>query len=476
MTAAPNVDRVYIAGSWQDASGETWNQVVNPATREIIANVHAAGLNDVNNAVRAAAAAGPAWGATPIEQRISLVRTLRDAFEAAGDELALLITRQMGTPLGFSRTAQIGLPLRSFDVMLSEAEKITDEKLGRSLVRRDPVGVVAAITPWNFPLHQIAAKIVPALLAGCTVVLKPSEITPLDALRFTELVDECGFPAGVFNLVTGAGETGGWLVEHPDVAMVSFTGSTAVGRLIAAAAGASLKKVSMELGGKSANVLLDDVDLAKAVPVALGQCFVNAGQTCAALTRLIVPRGKLAEVEELVGAHLPEWSYGDPETSGTRMGPLSSTRQRERVRVMVERALADGARPVGKNPQCPLGEEATAFFPALVLSDVSPDMEIACEEIFGPVLILLPYDDDDHAVAIANGCGYGLSGGVWSASESRAEAFAGRLRTGQVILNGAMLDMEAPFGGVGRSGIGRENGRYGLNEFFSLKAITRPAA
>ena len=469
------IDSFLAAGRWLAASGEGRIAVINPATGAELTSVARCSVQDVDAAVAAARAAAPGWAATPIAERARLLRVLRDAFAGAADELALLITRQMGTPLGFSRAAQIGLPLRTFDVMIAAAEALEEEHLGRSTVARDPIGIVAAITPWNFPLHQITAKVVPALAAGCTVVLKPSEVTPLDAIRFAQLVEESGFPAGVFNLVLGAGDTGMALVEHPDVALVSFTGSTAVGRIIAEAAGRQLKKVSLELGGKSANVLLDDADIEAIVPQALGQCFVNAGQTCAALTRLIVPAESLPRVEALAEAALAGWTTSDPEQAGTRMGPLSSRRQSDRARALVEQALAEGARAIGGAPVFAEADDATAFFPAIVLTDVRPDMAIAREEVFGPVLVLLPYADEDQAAAIANDSAYGLSGGVWSADLDRAEAFARRLRTGQVILNGAMLDMEAPFGGVGQSGIGRENGRYGLEEFFSAKAITRPA-
>lgn len=474
--SAGEVPKFLADAQWRPPTGSEQIKVVNPANGATIAIVTSCSAFDVDAAVSAARDALGAWSATPLGERLTHLRRLRNLFAANADDFASLITRQMGVPIGFSKAAQIGLPLRTFDVIIEAAATLQEEQIGRSAIVRDPVGVVGAITPWNFPLHQIAAKIVPALAAGCTVVLKPSEVTPLDAVLLAQLVDQAGFPAGVFNLVLGGAETGAALVEHPDVAMVSFTGSTAAGRRIAAAAGGQLKKVSLELGGKSANILLDDVNLDQVVPQAIGQCFVNAGQTCAALTRLIVPSARLAEVERIALAALPGWQPGDPAHADTRMGPLSSRRQRDRVAGLVQRALADGARCVGEMPDLSTATDGTAYFPPIVLSDVRPDMEIAREEVFGPVLCLIPYDDEDEAVRIANDSEYGLSGGVWSASLDRAEALARRLRTGQVILNGAMLDMEAPFGGVGQSGIGRENGRYGLEEFFSHKAITRPAA
>lgn len=347
--------------------------------------------------------------------------------------------------------------------------------MGRSTVVREPVGVVAAITPWNFPLHQIVAKIVPALAMGCTVVLKPSEITPLDARLLADLVAKAGFPAGVFNLIFGAGEIGAALVDHPRVDMVSFTGSTRAGRQIAEAAGRRLARVALELGGKSANVLLDDCDLSAVVGRALGQCYVNAGQTCAALTRLIVPRAWLQETERLAVDHAQGWTVGDPLDPATKIGPLASRRQKKRVCALLEGAIAQGATILIGGTQAPAGMDAGAYVLPTVLGGVGPAMSIAREEVFGPVLVIMGYGDEDEAAALANATDYGLSAGVWSGDLVRAQAFARRLRTGQVILNGAMLDLEAPFGGVRQSGIGREYGRYGLEEFTVLKAITHPA-
>ncbi len=471
----PESGAFYSDGAWRPSSALERIAVVNPANGETIGDAPACSDHDVDHAVSAARSALAGWRATPVEERLDLLRQLRGALAARSEELALLITRQMGTPIGFSRAAQIGLPLRTFDITIDAMAEIEEESTTRSRIVRDPVGVVAAITPWNFPLHQIAAKVVPALAAGCTVVLKPSEMTPLDAAIFADLVAGCGFPPGVFNVVFGAAETGARLVAHPGIDMVSFTGSTAAGRHIAAQAGRDLKKVALELGGKSANILLDDAVFAAAVPQAIGQCFVNAGQTCAALTRLIVPRKRRAEVEALAIDAVAGWALGDPEDAATRLGPLASHRQMARVQEMVTRALADGAQSITGALEVPAGFEKGAWFPATILSGVRADMEIACEEVFGPVLVILDYEDEQEAVALANDSAYGLSGGVWSGDAQRAERVARQLRTGQVMLNGAMLDMEAPFGGVGQSGIGREYGRYGLEEYFSLKAITGSA-
>ncbi len=469
----PKADSFYADDRWIASASDERIAVFNPATGEKIGEAPAGDAADVDQAVAAAVAALPGWAATPVGERLAHLRSLRDAIADRADELALLITRQMGTPIGFSRTAQLGLPLRTFDVTIAAMENLQEQSTNRSRIVRDPIGVVAAITPWNFPLHQIAAKIVPALAAGCTVVLKPSEVTPLDALCLADIVHSTRLPAGVINIVPGGPETGAALVAHRDIAMISFTGSTAAGRKIAARAGQDLKKVALELGGKSANILLDDVEFSSVIPKAVGQCFVNAGQTCAALTRLLVPADRLTEVEALVAKAAADWAPGNPEVATTRMGPLASNRQRDRAQGFVDRAIAAGARLVPFNATIPAVEGA--WFAPTVLSDVRPEMEIAREEVFGPVIALLPYSDEDEAVRLANDSNYGLSGGVWSADLARAERVAARLKTGQVILNGAMLDMEAPFGGVKSSGIGREYGLAGLEEYFSTKAITRPA-
>lgn len=466
----------YIDGRWTESAGPGRIDVTNPATGHVIGRAPLGCKDDVARAVASASNAFADWASRPAAERIAILRRVRDGIAARGEEIATLITEQMGTPIGFSKAAQIGLPLRNFAVTLAGMEDIAGEEvtLGRSRIVRDPVGVVAAITPWNFPLHQIVAKVVPALLAGCTVVLKPSELTPFDAAVFAEILHDAGVPAGVFNLIFGGADTGAALVEHRDVDMVSFTGSTRAGRSIAAVAGGHLKKVSLELGGKSANILLDDVDFDKVVPAVLGQCFVNAGQTCAALTRLIVPARYKERVEHLVAGFIDTWQPGDPSRPDTSMGPLASSTQQERVKSKVALALTEGARIVAGGGELPERLADGAYIAPVVLSDVHPDMEIAREEVFGPVLCILTHDGDEDAARIANESEYGLSGGVWSADEERAVAVARRMRTGQVVINGAMLDLEAPFGGVKQSGLGREYGRHGIEEFFNLKAITRP--
>lgn len=464
----------YIAGEWRASAGAESIAVINPATGVIIAEATAGAVEDVDLAVTAARMAQAGWASTPLSERLGLLERISAGIGTQGEELATLITSEMGCPISFCRPAQIGLPMGDIAATLAAAGEMGDERLGRSLVQKDPVGVVAAITPWNFPLHQIIAKVGPALAAGCTVVLKPSEVTPLDAALLAQIIHDAGAPAGVFNLVIGGRETGEALVSHPGVDMVSFTGSTRGGRKVAEIAGRGLKKVALELGGKSANILLEGADLEVAVPAALGQAFINSGQVCAALSRLVVPRHRLADVEAVALEAIKGWAPGDPTDPATRMGPLAHLGQQAQVRQAVIGAQAQGARLVAGGADQPEQTPSGAYVAATILSDVLATMDIARQETFGPVLTVETYADEDEAVRIANDSDYGLSGGVWSADLDRAESVARRLRTGQVILNGAGLDLAAPFGGVRNSGLGRENGRYGLEEFIAPKAITRP--
>jgi betaine-aldehyde dehydrogenase len=467
------LDHIYVDGRWQRSASTESIYVVNPATEAVIARAPAGAADDVQLAVAAARRAFDGWAATPRAARVAALDRIRAGVQRRADELAGLITAQMGSPLAFSRLAQLGLPLKNLDIAARAMESLhAEEAIGNTLVVREPVGVVAAITPWNFPLHQITAKIAPALVAGCTVVLKPSELTPLDAAVLAEIVHEADLPPGVFNLVFGNGALiGEPLVGHPEVDMVSFTGSTRAGRRVAELAAATLKKLALELGGKSANLLLDDADLDQALPVAVKQCYANSGQACASLSRLLVPRQRLAEVEQRVVEAARGWTLGDPLAATTKLGPVASSLQQQRVRAFIRSGQMQGARLLLGGPEQP-GELARgAYVQPTVFSDVQPDMEIAREEIFGPVLSLLAYDDVDHAVRLANDSAYGLSGGVWSADTQRAQQLARRLRTGQVVINGAPLNVMAPFGGYKLSGLGREYGRYGLEEFFEIKSL-----
>jgi aldehyde dehydrogenase (NAD+)/betaine-aldehyde dehydrogenase len=347
-----------------------------------------------------------------------------------------------------------------------------EEQLGSSLVLREPVGVVGCITPWNYPLHQIAAKVAPALAAGCTVVLKPSDVAPLNAFVLAEVIDEVGLPAGVFNLVTGMGSVvGEAIASHPDVDMVSVTGSTRTGRRVSELAAESIKQVTLELGGKSPNILLEDADLAHAVPDGVAKAFLNSGQTCSALTRMIVPRSKLPEVERLAVEAAESYTPGDPFAAETRIGPLVSAVQRDRVRGYITKGIDEGAKLLTGGPDAPEGLDKGYFVRPTVFSEVDPDSTIAQEEIFGPVLSIIPYDTEEEAVEIANNTIYGLAGGVWSADPEHARAVARRIRTGQVEVNGGAFNPLAPFGGYKQSGHGRELGKYGLEEYLQVKSL-----
>jgi acyl-CoA reductase-like NAD-dependent aldehyde dehydrogenase len=466
---------LYIDGTWQGSASADTIAVINPATDAVLANVGTGCGEDVDKAVMAAGRAFDAWSRTPLEERLALLTRISAGIGARAGELAETITAEMGCPIGFSKTAQVGLPMGDIRFTLEAAAALRDRKIGRSIVQNDPVGVVAAITPWNFPLHQIMAKVAPALAAGCTIILKPSEVTPLDAILLAEIFHDAGTPAGVFNLIPGGRETGEALVAHPGIDMISFTGSTRGGRAVAQAGAKGLKKVALELGGKSANIILDDADLEKAIPASLGQAFINSGQVCAALSRLIVPEHRRKEIENLATEAAKSWTIGNPMDSTTRLGPLANRNQQNRVRQAIGGALSDGARLLTGGADQPKDQPRGAYVVPTILTDVRPDMAIAREETFGPVLSIIGYRDEADAIRIANDSDYGLSGGVWSGDEARMTAIARRMRTGQVILNGAQLDLAAPFGGFKRSGIGRENGVYGLEEYMAPKAITFPA-
>src|SRR5581483_1636238 len=386
---------------------------------------------------------------------------------------AALIAHEVGMPVKLARMIQAGLPRTDFASMPQVMEQtLWEEEVGNSLLVREPIGVVGAITPWNYPLHQLAAKVAPALAAGCTVVVKPSEVAPLTAFVLAEIIDDAGLPAGAFNLVTGYGPVAGEaLAAHPGVDMISFTGSTRAGRRVSELAAATVKKVALELGGKSPNVILEDADLEQAVPDGVSKCFLNSGQTCSALTRMLVPRGRLAEAERIAAAAAQRFTPGDPLTPETRLGPVVSETQLERVRGYIRKGLEEGAKLVTGGADLPEGIDHGYFVQPTVFSEVNPEMTIAREEIFGPVLVLMPYEDEEDAVRIANSSDYGLAGGVWSGDEERAKGVARRLRTGQVEVNGGAFNPLAPFGGYKQSGHGRELGRFGLEEFLTVKAL-----
>ncbi|MFJ2559780.1 MULTISPECIES: aldehyde dehydrogenase family protein [unclassified Streptomyces] len=464
-------DGMYIGGAWRPAAGTERITVVNPADETEIATVPAGTAEDIDAAVRAARAAFPGWAATPPAERAAHLAALRDTMLAHRDEIAETITAELGSPIGFSRAVQAGAPIA---VAASYAELAAsypfEEKIANSTVLLEPVGVVGAITPWNYPLHQIVAKVGPALAAGCVIVVKPAEDTPLTARLFADLVHGAGLPAGVFNLVTGVGPVAGQaLAEHPDVDLVSFTGSTAVGRRIGATAGAAVKRVALELGGKSANVILPSADLAKAVKVGVANVMSNSGQTCSAWTRMLVHTDRYDEAVELARGYAAGYVAGDPRDGASRLGPLVSAKQRERVRGYIEKGVADGARVVAGGPGAP---HPTGYYVApTVFADVTPTMAIAQEEIFGPVVSILRYEDEEDALRIANGTVYGLAGAVWAGDAEEATAFARRMDTGQVDINGGRFNPLAPFGGYKQSGVGRELGAHGLAEYLQTKSL-----
>ncbi|MGW4822846.1 aldehyde dehydrogenase family protein [Streptomyces sp. NPDC004227] len=456
-------DGMYIDGVWRPAEGRDVIEVVNPADERVIGTVPAGTADDVDAAVRAARAALPGWSATAPAERAARLAALRDVLAAREEEIAETVTAELGSPLAFSRTVHAGVPIAVAGSYADLAATYAfEEKVGNSTVYHEPVGVVGAITPWNYPLHQIVAKAAPALAAGCTVVLKPAEDTPLTARLFAGAVDEAGLPAGVFNLVTGLGPVAGQaLAEHPDVDLVSLTGSTAVGRRIGAIAGAAVKKVALELGGKSANVILPSADLARAVNVGVANVMSNSGQTCSAWTRMLVHRAQYEEAVALAATAAAKY--------GERIGPVVNAKQRARVRGYIEKGVAEGARLVAGGPESP--RERGYFVSPTVLADVTPEMTVAQEEIFGPVLSILRYDDEEDALRIANGTVYGLAGAVWAGDEAEAVAFARRMDTGQVDINGGRFNPLAPFGGYKQSGVGRELGAHGLTEYLQTKSL-----
>jgi acyl-CoA reductase-like NAD-dependent aldehyde dehydrogenase len=466
-------DRIFIGGEWVEPSGADPIEVVNPTTEEVIGTIPGCSPVDVDRAVDAAREAFEGWAQTPREERARFIAAIAEGLQGRAEEITATITQELGMPLKLSEIIQVGLPTSQFAAMPKLMEEVAwEEEIGNSRVLREPVGVLGAITPWNYPLNQIAAKVAPALAAGCTVVLKPSEVTPLNAFLLAEVIEAVGLPAGVFNLVTGVGPVvGEAIAAHPGVDMVSFTGSTRAGRRVSELASATVKPVAMELGGKSPNVILDDADLGKAVPDGVAKCFLNSGQTCSALTRMLVPRQRLAEAENLAKATAESFTPGDPFDASTRLGPLVSAVQRDRVRGYIEKGVGEGARLITGGAEPPEGLERGFFVRPTVFSEVEPEMTIGQEEIFGPVLAIQPYEGEDDAVRIANSTDYGLAGGIWSADTDRAIAVARRIRTGQIEINGGAFNPLAPFGGYGQSGHGRENGRYGIEELLQVKSL-----
>lgn len=463
----------YIDGSWVPSESAEQIAVVDPFTEQVVATVPAGTANDAEAAVLAARRAFEGWSTRPVAERAQILRGVAREMRERRDELVELMIEELGAPRSAAETVQVDVPISVLEMICDLAEQIELETHDSNLVvLREPFGVVGCITPWNFPLHQVMVKIGSALAMGCTVVLKASELTPLSALVLAESMHRAGMPPGVFNLVSGVGPVvGEVLASHPEVDMVSFTGSTAAGTRVAELAAPTVKKVALELGGKSASIVLEDADVADAVAQTVARCFANSGQACNALTRLLVPRDALPEAEAAAAAAAARFTLGDPRDDSTVLGPLVSATQSDRVRQHIDRAVAEGARVVCGGSEPPEHPRTGYFVRPTVLTEVTPKMAIAREEVFGPVLTVIPYGSVEEAVMIANDTDYGLSAAVWGADSATVQDVARRLRTGQVIINGGAWNFAAPFGGYKMSGLGRESGTWGLEEFLEVKAL-----
>jgi aldehyde dehydrogenase (NAD+) len=466
-------NQLYIGGRWVAPSSPETLEVTDSNTGETFARVPAGTAADADAAVAAARAAFEGWSQTPPAERADFVQKIADGLKARTEELARTISTEVGMPLKLCTMVQVGGPVAAWANYAKLAREFQfDEKVGHSVVTREPVGVVAAITPWNYPLNQITLKVAPALAAGCTVVLKPSEVAPINAFILADVIHEVGLPPGVFNLVTGVGPVvGEALAVHPEVDMVSFTGSTRAGKRVSEVGAQSVKRIALELGGKSASVVLDDADFEKAVKASVANCYMNSGQTCSAWTRLLVPRARLDAARTIAKAAAESFTVGSAFADGVKLGPLVSALQRDRVLGYIRRGIEEGSELVTGGADAPAGAGNGYFVKPTVFVVADSKATLAQEEVFGPVLAIIPYDTEEDAIRIANDSIYGLSGAVWAGSDERAMKVARRLRTGQVDLNGGRWNPLAPFGGYKQSGRGRENGVYGLEEFLEYKAM-----
>ena len=468
--------KLYIDGEWVASAGTGTIDVINATTEEVIGTIAEGTADDVAKAVAAAKAALPGWAATSPNERAKHIQRLAEGLQARAEEIATSVTAEVGTPFIISQIAQAGLPGAMAGSYVAIAENFPfEEQIGNSLIVRDPVGVVGCITPWNYPLHQVVAKVAPALAAGCTIVLKPSEVAPLTAFILAEIIDEIDLPKGVFNLVTGTGPVvGEALVTNTDVNMISFTGSTRAGKRIMELAASQVKKIALELGGKSPFVILEDSPVDEAVTAGFQSAYLNGGQTCIAWTRMLVPASRkdefVAKAKEVAESHV----VGDPMDMSNQLGPMVSKTQQDRVRSYIQKGIDEGATLVTGGVEQPEGLDKGYFIKPTVFADVTTDMTIAQEEIFGPVVSIITYEDEDDAVRIANDTVYGLHAGVYSADKDRAVAIARRLEAGQVDINGPQFNLGAPFGGYKQSGLGREYGTFGLEEFLEVKAVQIP--
>jgi aldehyde dehydrogenase (NAD+) len=473
LSIADKARHQYIDGAWVAGESGRYIEVVDPATEESVGEVPEGTASELDRAARAARAAFESWSMTSVEERLGYLNAIIEQMTARADEIVAAISAEMGSPSTEAAPVQFGLPLMTFKVAAELLPTFEFEyELNGSTIVREPIGVVGAITPWNFPLHQVALKVAPAIATGCTIVVKPSEIAPLSTVVFADILESVGLPAGVFNLVQGYGpEVGEAIASHPEIDMVSFTGSTRAGKRVSELAAQTVKRVALELGGKSANIVLADADLEAAVAGGVADCYFNGGQTCSARTRMLVPRDRLAEAEEIAKRAAESYVVGSAKEEGANLGPMVSKAQRDKVLSMISMGIEEGAKLVTGGVEPPADRDKGYYVRPTVFSEVDPSMTIAKEEIFGPVLSIIGYDDEEEAIQIANDSVYGLAGAVWSSSDEHARAVARRMRTGQVYINGAPLNFYAPFGGYKQSGNGREWGPFGFEEYLETKAV-----
>jgi betaine-aldehyde dehydrogenase len=466
-------DNIYINGAWVDSNGTGAIDVHNASTEAVVTRIADGTAADVELAVAAARAAFESWAASSAPERADVLSRIGSGLKERQEEIATTIAEEVGMPLKMAAPLQVGLPIITAENYAKILEDYKfEEQIGNSLVLKEPVGVVGCITPWNFPLHQIVLKLAPALAAGCTVVLKPSEVAPTPAYMLAEIIDGIGLPSGVFNLVSGYGPVvGEAIAAHPDVDMVSFTGSTHAGKRVAEVAAHTVKRVALELGGKSPNLILEDAELERSVKTGINEAFLNSGQACNAPSRMLAPRANYDEIVELAKRHIETFTVGDPFAGEAKLGPLISETQRDRVRAYIQKGIDEGARLVTGGAEVPEGLDTGYYVKPTLFADVRNDMTIAREEIFGPVVCIIPYEDEDEAVAIANDTIYGLGGNVWSTDQDHAIRVGRRIRTGQLSINGGRHNTMAPFGGYKQSGLGRENGVYGLDEYLEIKSL-----
>ncbi|WP_435225750.1 aldehyde dehydrogenase family protein [Streptomyces sp. Tue6028] len=465
-------DQIFINGKWVPSSSDGVLSVTNPITEETVATIPAGSAEDVDLAARSAADAFPSWSQTSVDERVEMLHKLARLTEARSEEIARAVVSEIGQPLTIARESQGSAAVEDLRSIAESLPGITwEERVGHTVVAREAAGVVGAITPWNGPMRMVCMKAGAAIAAGCTVVLKGTEVAPLSSFIFAEIVAEAGLPDGVFNLVSGAGpDVGEALVTHPLVDMVSLTGSVRAGRRIMELASQSVKKVALELGGKSANIILEDADLERAVNVGIEDAFRNSGQVCGGLSRMLVPRSRLAEAEELAVRKAESYVLGDPYDPATTLGPVANANQQQRVREYIRSGLEEGVRLLTGGPEAPEGLERGFFVRPTIFSGDNTS-RIAREEIFGPVVVIIPFDDEEDAFRIANDTDYGLAGAIWAADAERARALARKLRAGRIRINGSPVNQRAPHGGFKLSGIGREFGRYGIEEFLEYKSI-----